>query len=356
MAGNSIGHVLRLTTCGESHGVALAAILDGCPPALELNEEDIQQDLDKRRPGVSRYVTQRGEKDQVQIISGVFEGQTTGTPIGLLVYNQDAKSKDYQDIKDKFRPGHADYSYWHKYGVRDWRGSGRASARETVMRVAAGAIARKLLRTRCQVEIQAWVQQIGSVRAHSFDANCINADNLFMPDAAAADTAKELINELRRAGDSCGALIRVCAGNVPAGWGEPVFAKLNADLAAALMGINAVKAVSVGAGFAVVEQRGSEHRDEITPDGFVSNNAGGILGGISSGQDITMDIAFKPTSSIPSAGRSIDINGQACSVSTKGRHDPCVGIRAPVIVEAMVALTLADHYLLAQTQLRPSSA
>ena len=351
MSGNSFGRVLRLTTCGESHGPALAGILDGCPPGLPISEADIQTDLDNRRPGTSRHTTQRQEPDSVEIVSGVFEGVTTGTSIGLVVRNQDAKSKDYTNIKDKFRPGHADYTYFHKYGVRDWRGSGRASARETVMRVAAGAIARQLLRQLCGLEIKAHVQQIGDVVAQSYDEQAINIDNLFMPDATAAKRAAELITQLREQRDSCGALVQVRARNVPVGLGAPVFAKLNADLAAAMMGINAVKAVGIGAGFAVVTQRGSEHRDELSSaDGFLSNNAGGILGGISSGQDIVMDIAFKPTSSIAQDGRSIDTSGADCNVRTLGRHDPCVGIRAPAIVEAMMALVLADHYLLNQAQ------
>ena len=351
MSGNSFGRVLRLTTCGESHGPALAGILDGCPPGLPISEADIQTDLDNRRPGTSRHTTQRQEPDSVEIVSGVFEGVTTGTSIGLVVRNQDAKSKDYTNIRDKFRPGHADYTYFHKYGVRDWRGSGRASARETVMRVAAGAIARQLLRQLCQLEIKAHVQQIGDVAAQSYDEQAINIDNLFMPDATAAKRAAELITQLREQRDSCGALVQVRARNVPVGLGAPVFAKLNADLAAAMMGINAVKAVGIGAGFAVVTQRGSEHRDELSSaDGFLSNNAGGILGGISSGQDIVMDIAFKPTSSIAQDGRSINTSGADCNVRTLGRHDPCVGIRAPAIVEAMMALVLADHYLLNKAQ------
>ena len=351
MSGNSFGRVLRLTTCGESHGPALAGILDGCPPGLPISEADIQTDLDNRRPGTSRHTTQRQEPDSVEIVSGVFEGVTTGTSIGLVVRNQDAKSKDYNNIKDKFRPGHADYTYFHKYGVRDWRGSGRASARETVMRVAGGAIARQLLRQLCNLEIKAHVQQIGDVVAQSYDEQAINIDNLFMPDATAAKRAAELITQLREQRDSCGALVQVRARNVPVGLGAPVFAKLNADLAAAMMGINAVKAVGIGAGFGVVTQRGSEHRDELSSaDGFLSNNAGGILGGISSGQDIVMDIAFKPTSSIAQDGRSIDTSGADCNVRTLGRHDPCVGIRAPAIVEAMMALVLADHYLLNRAQ------
>ena len=351
MSGNSFGRVLRLTTCGESHGPALAGILDGCPPGLPISEADIQTDLDNRRPGTSRHTTQRQEPDSVEIVSGVFEGVTTGTSIGLVVRNQDAKSKDYTNIKDKFRPGHADYTYFHKYGVRDWRGSGRASARETVMRVAAGAIARQLLLKLCSLEIKAHVQQIGDVGAQSYDEHAINIDNLFMPDAEAAKRAAELITQLREQRDSCGALVQVRARNVPVGLGAPVFAKLNADLAAAMMGINAVKAVGIGAGFGVVTQRGSEHRDELSSaDGFLSNNAGGILGGISSGQDIVMDIAFKPTSSIAQDGRSIDTSGEDCNVRTLGRHDPCVGIRAPAIVEAMMALVLADHYLLNRAQ------
>ena len=351
MSGNSFGRVLRLTTCGESHGPALAGILDGCPPGLPISEADIQADLDNRRPGTSRHTTQRQESDSVEIVSGVFEGVTTGTSIGLVVRNQDAKSKDYNNIKDKFRPGHADYTYFHKYGVRDWRGSGRASARETVMRVAGGAIARQLLLKLCNLEIKAHVQQIGDVVAQSYDEQAINIDNLFMPDATAAKRAAELITQLREQRDSCGALVQVRARNVPVGLGAPVFAKLNADLAAAMMGINAVKAVGIGAGFGVVTQRGSEHRDELSSsDGFLSNNAGGILGGISSGQDIVMDIAFKPTSSIAQDGRSIDTSGADCNVRTLGRHDPCVGIRAPAIVEAMMALVLADHYLLNRAQ------
>ncbi|MCK0536171.1 chorismate synthase [Alcanivorax quisquiliarum] len=345
MAGNSFGELFRITTFGESHGPALGAIVDGCPPGLELSEADLQGELDRRKPGTSRYTTQRREPDQVKILSGVFEGRTTGCPIGLLIENTDQKSKDYSDIARTFRPGHADYSYTQKYGVRDYRGGGRSSARETAMRVAAGAIARKFLAERLGVKIYGGVVQIGDVRAQQFDWSSVNDNPFFFPDAAQVPALESLINTLRKQGSSIGARVTVFAEGVPAGWGEPVFDRLDADLAKAMMSINAVKAVEIGDGFAVVEQRGEQHRDEITPDGFLSNQAGGVLGGISSGQTVRVSMALKPTSSILIPGRSIDIDGVPTDVVTKGRHDPCVGVRATPIAEAMLALVLMDHYL-----------
>lgn len=345
MAGNSFGELFRITTFGESHGPALGAIVDGCPPGLELSEADLQGELDRRKPGTSRYTTQRREPDQVKILSGVFEGRTTGCPIGLLIENTDQKSKDYSDIARTFRPGHADYSYTQKYGVRDYRGGGRSSARETAMRVAAGAIARKFLAERLGVKIYGGVVQIGDVRAQQFDWSSVNDNPFFFPDAAQVPALESLINTLRKQGSSIGARVTVFAEGVPAGWGEPVFDRLDADLAKAMMSINAVKAVEIGDGFAVVAQRGEQHRDEITPEGFLSNHAGGVLGGISSGQTVRVSMALKPTSSILIPGRSIDIDGVPTDVVTKGRHDPCVGVRATPIAEAMLALVLMDHYL-----------
>ena len=345
MAGNSFGELFRITTFGESHGPALGAIVDGCPPGLELSEADLQGELDRRKPGTSRYTTQRREPDQVKILSGVFEGRTTGCPIGLLIENTDQKSKDYSDIARTFRPGHADYSYTQKYGLRDYRGGGRSSARETAMRVAAGAIARKFLAERLGVKIYGGVMQIGDIRAQQLDWASVNDNPFFFPDAAQVPALENLINTLRKEGSSIGARVTVFAEGVPAGWGEPVFDRLDADLAKAMMSINAVKAVEIGDGFAVVEQRGEQHRDEITPDGFLSNHAGGVLGGISSGQTVRVSMALKPTSSILIPGRSIDIDGVPTEVVTKGRHDPCVGVRATPIAEAMLALVLMDHYL-----------
>jgi chorismate synthase len=345
MAGNSFGQLFTVTTFGESHGIALGAIVDGCPPGLELAEEDIQPDLDRRKPGQSKYTTQRKEGDRVRILSGVFEGRTTGTPIGLLVENEDQKSKDYGAIKDIFRPAHADYTYQNKYGIRDYRGGGRSSARETTMRVAAGAIAKKYLKEQNGISIQGYLSAIGHIRPEPIDLNIVNENAFFCPDSSKLDEIAKLIDNMRRQGDSIGAEVSVLAKGVPIGLGEPVFSRLDADLASALMGINAVKGVEVGDGMAVSAQRGTEHRDEMTPNGFTSNHAGGILGGISSGQDIVLKMALKPTSSLTTPGQSIDIHGNPVEVITKGRHDPCVGIRATPIGEAMVALVLMDHLL-----------
>ena len=343
MAGNSFGQLFTVTTFGESHGIALGAIVDGCPPGLELTEEDIQPDLDRRKPGQSKYTTQRKEGDRVRILSGVFEGRTTGTPIGLLVENEDQKSKDYGAIKDIFRPAHADYTYQNKYGIRDYRGGGRSSARETTMRVAAGAIAKKYLKEQNGISIQGYLSAIGHIALEPIDLNIVNENAFFCPDSSKLDEIAQLIDDMRRQGDSIGAEVSVLA--VPVGLGEPVFSRLDADLASALMGINAVKGVEVGDGMAVSSQRGTEHRDEMTPNGFTSNHAGGILGGISSGQDIMLKMALKPTSSLTTPGQSIDVHGNPVEVVTKGRHDPCVGIRATPIGEAMVALVLMDHLL-----------
>ncbi len=345
MAGNSFGQLFTVTTFGESHGIALGAIVDGCPPGLELTEEDIQPDLDRRKPGQSKYTTQRKEGDRVRILSGVFEGRTTGTPIGLLVENEDQKSKDYGAIKDIFRPAHADYTYQNKYGIRDYRGGGRSSARETTMRVAAGAIAKKYLKEQNGISIRGYLSAIGHIRPEPIDLNIVNENAFFCPDSSKLDEIAQLIDDMRRQGDSIGAEVSVLAKGVPVGLGEPVFSRLDADLASALMGINAVKGVEVGDGMAVSSQRGTEHRDEMTPNGFTSNHAGGILGGISSGQDIMLKMALKPTSSLTTPGQSIDVHGNPVEVVTKGRHDPCVGIRATPIGEAMVALVLMDHLL-----------
>lgn len=344
MTGNSFGQLFVVTTCGESHGEMLLGIVDGCPPNLPLSEADLQGDIDRRKTGKSRFTSQRKETDAVRIISGVFEGKTTGTPIGLLIENDDQRSRDYEAIKDKFRPGHADYTYFKKYGHRDYRGGGRASARETVMRVAAGAIAKKYLAT-LGIEIYAYCQAIGEIRAETFNREFIEKNPFFFPDEAKQTALENYLTQLRREGDSIGAALRVIASGVPVGLGEPIFSRLDADIAKAMMSINASKAVAIGDGFAVVRQRGSEHRDEISQEGFTSNHAGGILGGISSGQDIVVDVAFKPAASIIIPAASIDENGQPCEVVTKGRHDPCVGIRAVPIVEAMLALVLMDHYL-----------
>lgn len=350
MSGNTIGKLFTLTTFGESHGPAIGGIVDGCPPGLELSEADLQHDLDRRRPGSSHYTTQRQELDQVRILSGVFEGKTTGTPIGLLIENTDAKSKDYSEIKDLFRPGHADYTYFHKYGIRDYRGGGRSSARETAVRVAAGGIAKKYLQEKIGITIRAYVSQIGTITAKKIDWNEVSNNPFFFPDADLIPQLEDLITQLRRDGDSIGAKITVIAEHPPAGLGEPVFDKLDADIAAAMMGINAVKGVEIGSGFACVEQRGSENRDEITPQGFLSNNAGGILGGISSGQDIVVHLALKGAASIRIPGKTIDVHNQAAEVVTKGRHDPCVGIRAVPIAEAMLAVVLMDHLLRQRAQ------
>ncbi|MGB5258443.1 MAG: chorismate synthase [Woeseiaceae bacterium] len=345
MSGNSFGRLFTVTTFGESHGLALGCIVDGCPPGLELSEADIQVDLDRRRPGRNRHTTQRNEPDQVRILSGVFEGRTTGTPIGLIVENTDQRSRDYGDIKDKFRPGHADYTYHQKYGIRDYRGGGRSSARETTMRVAAGAIARRYLQQRLNIEIHGYVAQLGPLVLAARDLSIVNDNPFFCADPERLDELESFMDALREEGDSIGAKVSVLASNVPPGLGEPVFDKLEADLAHGLMSINAVKGVELGAGFAAVTQRGSEHRDELGADGFSKNDAGGTLGGISSGQDILASIALKPTSSISVPGKTIDKSGKETEIVTKGRHDPCVGLRATPIAEAMVALVLMDHYL-----------
>lgn len=345
MSGNSFGRNFIVTTAGESHGKALVAIIDGCPPGMLLSEADIQVDLDRRRPGQSRHTTQRQEADQVTILSGVFEGKTTGAPIALLIENEDQRSRDYSEIKDKYRPGHADYTYEKKYGIRDYRGGGRSSARETAMRVAAGAIAKKYLALTYGTHIQAYVSAVGNIVAETVDLSIVESNPFYFPDATKIDALENYIHQLRRDGDSIGACVKVLASAVPVGLGEPIFDRLDADLAKALMSINAAKAVGVGDGFAVVTQRGSEHRDEMNVHGFMSNSAGGILGGISSGQDIIAEVAFKPTSSIMATGRTLNTNGEPVDIQTKGRHDPCVGIRAVPIVEAMVALTLIDHVL-----------
>jgi chorismate synthase len=345
MSGNSIGTSFIVTSFGESHGPALGCIVDGCPPGLELTEDDLQRDVNLRRTGTSQFTSQRREEDKVRILSGVFEGRTTGAPIGLLVENTDARSRDYDKIKDRFRPGHADYTYQQKYGFRDYRGGGRSSARETVMRVAAGAIARKYLAGRLGVKIFGYVSQIGSLPLAAPEPAAAYTNPFFCADPARVPELEALIWKLREEGDSVGARISVHATGVPPGLGEPVFGRLDADIAAALMGINAVKAVEIGAGVQCVAQRGSEHRDELTPGGFVSNHAGGVLGGISSGQEILAHVSFKPTSSIQIPGRTINLEGRAVDVVTTGRHDPCVGLRATPIVEAMLALVLMDHYL-----------
>lgn len=345
MAGNTIGQVFRVTTFGESHGLALGCIVDGCPPGLTLTEADMQHDLDRRRPGTSKYTTQRREPDEVKILAGVFEGQTTGTSIGLMIENTDQRSKDYSQIKDLFRPGHADYTYEQKYGVRDYRGGGRSSARETAMRVAAGAIAKKYLKQVHGIEVRAYLSQMGDVSIDTVDWDQVEQNAFFCPDASKVDALDELIRKLKKEGDSIGAKLTVVAENVPVGLGEPVFDRLDADIAHALMGINAVKGVEIGDGFDVVTQRGSEHRDAMSPQGFKSNHAGGILGGISSGQDIVAHLALKPTSSITVPGETINKQGESAEVVTRGRHDPCVGIRAVPIAEAMVAIVLMDHLL-----------
>ncbi len=345
MAGNSIGQHFRVTTFGESHGKALGCIVDGCPPGLEISEQDLQKDLDRRRPGTSRYTTARREPDEVEILSGVFEGQTTGTSIGLMIQNTDQRSKDYSEIKDKFRPGHADYTYHQKYGVRDYRGGGRSSARETAMRVAAGGIAKKYLKQEFGIEIRGYLSQMGDVSIDKVDWDEIENNPFFCPDVDKVEAFDQLIRDLKKEGDSIGAKLSVVATNVPVGLGEPIFDRLDADIAHALMGINAVKGVEIGDGFAVAQQKGSQHRDEMTPQGFKSNHAGGILGGISSGQDIVASIALKPTSSITVPGETINRQGEATSLITKGRHDPCVGIRAVPIAEAMLAIVLMDHLL-----------
>lgn len=345
MAGNTIGQLFTVTTCGESHGVGLMAIVDGVPPNLALCEAELQAELDRRKPGTSKFATQRKEDDVVEIISGVFEGRTTGTPIGLLIRNTDQKSKDYGNIATTFRPNHADYTYTMKYGFRDYRGGGRSSARETAMRVAAGAIAKKYLKERLGVVIRGHVTQIGTEKAEKLDWDIVNQNPFFCGDIDAIPRFEKLVTSLREQGTSCGAKLEIFAENVPVGLGEPIFDRLDADIAHAMMSINAVKGVEIGDGFAVAEQFGHDSRDELTPDGFCANHAGGILGGISSGQTIRVAIALKPTASITTAGKTINLDGEATDVITKGRHDPCVGVRATPIAEAMLAIVLLDHYL-----------
>jgi chorismate synthase len=345
MAGNTIGRMFTVTTFGESHGPAVGGVVDGCPPGLALCEADLQKDLERRRPGKSRHTTQRQEPDEVKILSGLFEGITTGTPIGLLVENVDQRSRDYSKIKDKFRPGHADYTYQQKYGIRDYRGGGRSSARETVMRVAAGAIARKYLRERLGVEIRGYLGQLGPIVVDMVDAEIIDQNPFFCADPARLEELEAYMDALRKDGDSVGARINVIATGVPVGLGEPVFDKFEADVAHAMMSIGAVKGVEFGAGFAAVAQKGTQHRDEITPRGFKSNSSGGTLGGITSGQDVLVSVAMKPTSSIRLPGETIDSAGESAPIVTTGRHDPCVGLRAVPIVEAMLAIVLLDHYL-----------
>ncbi|MDX5376215.1 MAG: chorismate synthase [Halomonas sp.] len=344
MSGNTFGKLFTVTTFGESHGPALGAIVDGCPPGLALSEEDLQRDLDRRRPGTSRHTTQRREPDRVRILSGVFEGVTTGTAIGLLIENTDQRSKDYGNIKDQFRPAHADYTYHHKYGIRDYRGGGRSSARETAMRVAAGAIAKKFLASQ-GITVRGYMSQLGPLEIVFKQWEAVDDNPFFCPDPERVPELEAFMDQLRRDQDSVGARITVVAEGLPPGLGEPVFDRLDAELAHGLMSINAVKGVEIGDGFAAVASRGSEHRDEMTPDGFLSNHAGGVLGGISSGQPLIAHLALKPTSSITIPGRSIDVDGNPVEVVTKGRHDPCVGIRATPIAEAMMALTLMDHLL-----------
>ena len=345
MSGNTFGKLFTVTSFGESHGAALGCIIDGCPPGLELSEADMQADLDRRKPGTSRHTTQRREADEVRILSGVFEGRTTGTPIGLLIENTDQRSRDYSKIAEQFRPAHADYTYTHKYGVRDYRGGGRSSARETAMRVAAGAVARKFLQQRLGITIRGYLSQLGPIKAERLDWDQVHQNPFFCPDADKVPELEAYMDALRKEGDSIGARINVVAEGVPPGLGEPIFDRLDADLAHALMSINAVKGVEIGAGFDAVEQNPTQHRDEMTPEGFLSNNAGGVLGGISSGQPIVASIALKPTSSLRLPGRSIDVHGNPVEVITTGRHDPCVGIRATPIAEAMMAIVLMDHYL-----------
>lgn len=345
MSGNTIGRIFTVTTFGESHGVALGCIVDGCPPGIEISVEDLQIELDRRKPGQSKFTTQRREADEVKILSGIFEGRTTGTPIGLLIENTDQKSQDYSKIANTFRPNHADYSYHQKYGIRDYRGGGRSSARETAMRVAAGAIAKKYLLQEYGIEIRGYLSQLGPIAIETVDWNEIHNNPFFCPDASKVEAMAEYMTALNKEGDSIGAKITVVASGLIPGLGEPVFDRLDAELAHSLMSINAVKGVEFGDGFDVVHQKGSEHRDEMTPEGFLSNHSGGILGGISTGQDIIAHIALKPTSSIRIPGKSIDVEGNPVDVVTTGRHDPCVGIRATPIAEAMVAITLMDHVL-----------
>lgn len=345
MSGNSIGKLFTMTTAGESHGEALLGIVDGCPPGLALSEADLQGDLDLRKPGTSRHTTQRREADLVRILSGIFEGKTTGTPIALIIQNTDQRSKDYKNIADTFRPGHADYTYWQKYGFRDYRGGGRSSARETAMRVACGGIAKKYLKANLGLEIKGYLAQLGDITFDKFDWNEVHNNPFFCPDASKITTLETYMDTLRKSGDSIGAKINIVASNMPVGLGEPIFDRLDAEIAHSMMSINAVKGVEIGAGFASITQKGSEHRDEITPQGFKSNYAGGVLGGISSGQDLLVSIALKPTSSLRLPINSIDKDGKVIEVITTGRHDPCVGIRATPIAEAMLAITIMDHLL-----------
>lgn len=345
MSGNTIGKLFSVTTFGESHGLALGCTVDGCPPGMLLTEADIQLDLDRRKPGTSRHTTQRREADQVKILSGVFEGKATGTPIGLMIENTDQRSKDYSKIAETFRPGHADYSYQHKYGFRDYRGGGRSSARETAMRVAAGAIAKKYLKQKFDIEIYGYLSQLGPVKIEKIDLSIVETNPFFCPDADKISEMENYMDALRKEGDSIGAKIEVVATNVPPGLGEPIFDRLDAELAHGLMSINAVKGIEIGDGFDCVNSKGTYFRDEITPEGFLSNHAGGILGGISTGQNIVARIALKPTSSLRIPGKSINIHGEAIDVITEGRHDPCVGIRATPIAEAMMAITIMDHLM-----------
>jgi len=345
MSGNSFGKLFTVTSFGESHGPAIGCIVDGCPPGMSLCEADLQGDLDRRRPGTSRHTTQRREPDQVQILSGVFEGKTTGTPIALIIHNTDQRSKDYGKIMDSFRPGHADYTYYKKYGIRDYRGGGRSSARETAMRVAAGGIAKKYLGEHFGILIRGYLSQLGPIALELKDWDAVDQNPFFSPDPDKVPELESYMDALRKEGNSIGARVNVKAEGVPVGWGEPIFDRLDADIAHAMMSINAVKGVEIGAGFDSVGQKGTEHRDEMTAEGYLSNHAGGVLGGISSGQDIEVSIALKPTSSLRLPGQSIDIHGQAATVITEGRHDPCVGIRATPIAEAMLAIVLMDHML-----------
>ncbi len=343
MSMNSLGRMLVITTFGESHGPAIGCVLDGCPPGIEISPEEFAHDLERRATGKSRHTSQRHEEDTVEILSGVFEGKTTGAPIALLIRNTDARSKDYVNIAQQFRPGHADYTYWQKYGIRDPRGGGRSSARETTMRVAAGVIAKKWLKQKYGIQIRGYVAQVGELKPNAVDWAAVEGNAFFWPCAEQVSELEQFMDSVRKSGDSVGARLNVVAENVPAGWGEPIYGKLDAELASAMMSINAVKGVEIGAGFESVTQKGSEHRDLMTPGGFLSNNAGGILGGISSGQAITCSVAFKPTSSLRLPGASVDVHGNTIEVITTGRHDPCVGLRATPICEAMMALVLMDQ-------------
>ena len=350
MSGSSIGKLFCVTTFGESHGPAIGCVVDGCPPGMELSAEDIQAELDRRKPGTSRHVTQRRESDTVEILSGIFEGQTTGAPVALLIRNEDQRSKDYGNISESFRPGHADYTYWHKYGIRDYRGGGRSSARLTAPMVGAGAIAKKWLAQKYGIRVRGYMAALGPIDLPFKSWDAVGENAFFSPDPGSVAALETYMDELRKSGDSVGAKITVVAENVPVGWGEPLYDKLDADLAHALMGLNAVKGVEIGDGFASARQKGTEHRDELTPQGFLSNHAGGVLGGISSGQDIVAHVAIKPTSSIRLPGRSIDKHGNPIEVVTHGRHDPCVGIRATPIAEALMAIVLMDHALRQRAQ------